>query len=256
MITTDTPVIRHLMPALLLTLAMTGTVSGSERETTPANPGLAEVELTPLKATYSATMDKGISINGSATLSLTHQEDGTWLYRFDVESFIADIDESLTLRWQDGRVQPLEYRYALEGLMVSNRSRAMNFNWPAGTVNGSYNGDTFTMPLEEGALDPLGFQLQLRQDLKAGKESMSYPVADDGDYDHDRFTVVDSEPLKTEFGILETIKVEKVRGEGSKRETLLWFAPELDYLLVRLVQVEPDGSRYEVTLDKAEIAGR
>ena len=33
----------------------------------------------------------------------------------------------------------------------------------------------------------------------------------------------------------------------------MWFAPELDYLLVRLIQVEPDGSRYEVRLEDADL---
>lgn len=93
----------------------------------------------------------------------------------------------------------------------------------------------------------------MRQDLKAGKREMTYSVADDGDYDHDRFAVIGEETLKTPMGEMATLKVEKVRDEDSKRETLMWFAPELDYLLVQLVQVEPDGSRYEVNLEDADL---
>lgn len=210
-------------------------------------------DLAPISATYSASMDKGISINGSATRTLEQQDDGSWLYRFDVDSFIADIEESLVFRWEDGQVRPEKYRYSLKGMMVSNRSRALNFNWGAKSVSGSYEGDNFTMDMADNPLDPLGFQLQMRQDLKAGKEEMTYAVADDGDFEHDKFAVVGTETRDTKVGKLETVKVEKVREEGSKRETLMWFAPELDYLLVRLVQVEPDGSRYEVNLDEADV---
>lgn len=237
--------------ALLLSIAVllgTGTTAlAAENEATP-HPDLA-----PMSATYGASMDKGLDIDGSATRTLEQQADGTWLYRFDVDSFIADITESVTFRWENGRVSPLEYRYALKGLLVPNRSRAMNFSWPAGSISGSFDGDSFTMDMADNALDPLGFQLQMRQDLKAGKREMSYTVADEGDFDHDRFAVIGEETLSTPVGEVATLKVEKVRDKDSKRETLMWFAPELDYLLVRLVQVEPDGSRYEVNLEDADL---
>ncbi|MFW5825859.1 MAG: DUF3108 domain-containing protein [Marinobacter sp.] len=218
-----------------------------------ADSGGNTPDLEPVSATYKASMDKGLSINGSATRTLERQDDDTWRYEFNVDSFVADIRESVTFRWEEGRVIPLKYRYRLDGLMVKDRSRALNFNWDSDSVTGSYDGNTLTLDMEEHALDPLGFQLQLRQDLKAGKEEMTYSVVDEDEYEHDRFAVIGEETRSTRFGDLKTIKVEKVRDDDSKRETLMWFAPELDHLLVRLVQVEPDGSRYEVTLDEADL---
>lgn len=250
-VTVMASLLRRTAYVVVLVTALTGTASFADNSAgqAPATPA----DLAPMSATYGASMDKGLNIDGAATRSLQQQADGTWLYRFDVDSFIADIEESVSFRWQDGRIQPLEYRYSLKGLLVPNRSRAINFNYVADTVNGSYEGDTFTMALAEQALDPLGFQLQLRQDLKAGKREMSYTVADDGDYDQDRFAVIGEEALRTPQGAVQTLKLEKVRDGDSKRETLMWFAPALDYLLVRLVQVEPDGSRYEVNLKKADL---
>ncbi|MGM0571431.1 DUF3108 domain-containing protein [Marinobacter sp.] len=221
--------------------------------TSYAETGAPVAELKPIAASYSASMDKGLAINGSARRTLEQQPDGTWKYSFNVDSFIADIQESVHFRWDDGRVVPLEYRYRLDGLMVRNRSRALNFNWATESMSGSYDGESFTVPLTGEALDPLGFQLQLRQDLKAGKKEMNYTVADEDDFEDDRFAVIGEEVQSTSFGELQTVKVEKVREDDSKRETLMWFAPELDYLLVRLVQVEPDGSRYEVKLDDADL---
>ncbi|MFC4258752.1 DUF3108 domain-containing protein [Marinobacter lacisalsi] len=237
---------RHLLASIAMLLGACTTALAAETAT-------QHPDLTPMSATYGASMDKGLAIDGSATRTLEQQADGTWLYRFDVDSFIADITESVTFRWENGHIRPLEYRYALKGLMVRDRSRAMNFSWAANSISGSFEGDSFTMEMAENALDPLGFQLQMRQDLKAGKQEMTYAVADDGDFDHDRFTVIGEETLTTPMGEMATLKVEKVRDEDSKRETLMWFAPELDYLLVQLVQVEPDGSRYEVNLEDAEL---
>lgn len=236
------------LPATLaLLLSAFAPVAGAEETSLDAAPP----ELTPIAATYSASMDRGLSLNGSARRTLEQQADGSWLYEFNVDSFIADIRESVEFRWEDGRVVPLKYRYRLNGMLVKNRSRALNFNQAVQSVSGSYDGTSFTTELPDQALDPLGFQLQLRQDLKAGKTTMDYTVADKDDFEHDRFAVVGEELQTTSLGELNTIKVEKVREEDSKRETLMWFAPELDYLLVRLLQTEPDGSRYEVRLDEA-----
>ncbi|MCM0612479.1 DUF3108 domain-containing protein [Marinobacter sediminum] len=210
-----------------------------------------ETTLTPFEASYTASMEKGISLNGSAKRTLTPQDNDVWLYRTDVSSFIANIDESLELKWENNRVVPLRYRYRLSGFLVKNREQSIDFDWDAGVATGKYRGKPFRLELQEGALDPLGFQLQLRHDISAGKRDMSYQIIDRGSYDNDRFAVIDEEPLKTSRGTTTTVKAEKVRGEGAKRQTLMWFAPDEDFLLVRLLQVEPDGSKYELKLKQA-----
>ncbi len=213
----------------------------------------ASATLTPYSATYSASMSKGIKLNGAGKRELTDQGNGVWLYRTEVDSFIADINESLTFRWDNGQVVPLRYRYELSGLMITDRKQSIDFDWPAGTASGSYRGDKFELELREGALDPLGYQLQLHQDLKAGKRDVTYQVIDKGDYDEDRFAVLSEEKLTLNGRSMNTLKAEKVRDDDSKRETLMWFDPKQDYLLVRLRQVEPDDSEYELRLKEASI---
>ena len=108
------------------------------------------------------------------------------------------------------------------------------------------------LPLEDGALDPMGYQLQLRRDIEAGERDMTYRVIDKGDYDSDRFAVIDEETLNRDGAAITTLKAEKVRDSDSKRKTLMWFATDQDYLLVRLLQVEPDGSEYALSIDEAK----
>lgn len=223
--------------------------------TSPAHAEEDTSTLTPYEATYTASMNKGVSLNGTAKRSLRPKGDGVWLYRTDVDSFIADIDESLVLRWENNQVVPLQYRYRLSGFLIKDREQTIDFDWEAGIATGKYRGKSFELKLTDGALDPLGFQLQLSQDIKTGKRDMTYQVIDGGNYDHDRFAVIDEEPLETSDGPMPTLKAEKVRAEDSKRETLLWFAPDEDFLLVRLRQVEPDGSSYELRLNRADMGG-
>jgi hypothetical protein len=214
------------------------------------------VSLNPMRASYSASLEKGIPFKGSAVRSLEQQEDGTWIYRSDVDSFIADIRESTHLRWDGERVTPTRYRYSLEGMMIRDRADSIDFNWEQQIASGEHEGDPFQLEIPQQALDPLGYQLQLMQDLKKGKEKMRYQVVDEDDLDEDVFAVLGEEQLDSELGPVTTIKMEKVRSPKKKRQTLMWFAPEWDYLLVRFVQIEDDGTRYEINLESAEVDGR
>lgn len=210
-------------------------------------------ELSAYTARYSASMSQGVTLNGEGVRTLSDQGNNVWLYRTDVDSFIADIDESLVFRWEDGQVVPLRYRYRLSGFLIKDREQAIDFDWQQGVATGTYRGKSFELPLREKALDPLGHQLQLHQDLKAGKRDVTYQVIDKGDYDEDRFAVIDEETVQANGTSVSTLKAEKVRDEDSKRQTLMWFDPARDYLLVRLLQIEPDGSEYELTLDSADL---
>jgi hypothetical protein len=210
--------------------------------------------LTPFELSYTASVEKGIALNGRAKRTLSAQgEHGIWLFRTEVKSFIADIDESLILKWDGEQVIPLRYRYKLSGFMIKTRKQSIDFDWKNRIATGKYRDKPFRLELQEGALDPIGYQLQLYVDIKAGKRDMAYQVIDRGRYDTDRFAVIDEEPLDTDAGTIPTIKAEKVRDEDSKRQTLMWFARDNEFLLVRLLQVEPDGSKYELKLKSAEL---
>ncbi|OEY67798.1 DUF3108 domain-containing protein [Marinobacter sp. X15-166B] len=240
---------------LLLMLLLAAACSGAHAAAVPetAAPPAEELPLEPFSATYRATIDKGVSLDGSATIRLSPQENGVWQYQFKVNSFIADLNESLLFNWRDNQVIPLRYRYKLSGMLIRNRQNALDFDWRNHQATGSIKGRKVSLPLESGLLDPLGYQVQMSQDIRAGKTDVSYKVANHKGYDTDRFMVLGEETISTSLGDLHTIKVEKVRGEGSKRETLMWFAPDLNYLLVRLNQQEPDGTRYAIHIDTADI---
>lgn len=232
---------------LLIVLASTFPARAAESE---AEPG--SVPLLPLEVSYNASIEKGVSLNGDARRRLQERDDGTWVYRTKVDSFIADIDEFLIFRWEDGRVVPQRYRYSLSGFLLRDRKQAIDFDWKNQVATGHYRGDRFSLPLEEGALDPMGYQLQLRRDIKDGHRDMTYRVIDKGRYDTDRFAVISEEALNKDGKQMSTVKAEKVRGSDSKRKTMMWFATDQDYLLVRLLQAEPDGSSYELSVDDAQ----
>lgn len=204
--------------------------------------------LTPFEASFSASIEQGITLSGSAKRILSDQKNGVWLYRTSVKSFVADIEESVVLKWQNGQVIPLRYRYKLSGLLIRDREETIDFDWKQNLATGRYKEKAFEVTLSPGLLDPLGYQLQLHQDIKAGKREMKYRYVRHGRLDRDKFAVINEGLIKTPQGEINALTVEKLRGEGAKRETLMWFAPKFDHMLVQLLQTEPDGSRYELHL--------
>lgn len=211
-------------------------------------------DLFPFEVSYGASMEKGISLNGSAKRILTSQGNNVWLYRTEVKSFIADLDESLILKWENGQVVPLRYRYRLSGFLIKDRKQSIDFDWKANVATGKYRGEPFETKLKEGVLDPLGFQVQLHQDILNGKREMEYQVLDRGDIDSERFAVVSDDTGNPDNDRSSYLKAEKIR-ESSKRQTYMWFDPDKNYVLVRLQQIEPDGSKYELKLKSVDLGG-
>lgn len=214
------------------------------------------VDLYPMTSTYGAELERGITISGEATRSLEPTEDGGWAYRFDVDSFIADIRESSRLRFEDQTVISDKYRYSLEGYFVSNRHKKLDFDWDENVIIDREKDRRVDISDQPDVQDQLGAQLQLWVDLRAGKETMEYVIPDNGKFKDYRFKVLREETLDSrEFGKIETVVVERVRDEDSPRRTLMWFAPEWDHLLVRLEQTNDEGEDITIYLKDAKLDG-
>jgi hypothetical protein len=63
--------------------------------------------------------------------------------------------------------------------------------------------------------------------------------------------------VRTKAGLIDAVKVERVRDPTqSSRKTILWFAKDWDFLLVRLHQIEKDGKEYQIMLKEGTVDGR
>jgi len=215
-----------------------------------------DLGLYSMTTTYGAELERGITISGEATRSLEPTDTGRWIYRFDVDSFVADIRESSRFRFEDQTVISERYRYSLEGFFLSNRYKKLDFNWDESVIVDRVNDQRTDMSDHPDVQDQLGAQLQLWVDLRAGRETMEYVIPDEGEFKDYQFEVLREETLDTrEFGKVETVVVERVRDEDSPRTTLMWFAPEWDHLLVRLEQTNDEGEDFEIYLKSATLDG-
>jgi len=158
----------------------------------------------------------------------------------------VEEDERSTLRWHDGVLRPVHYRYERRG---DKRARVVEIAlaWDESKAHGTGRGGAWELPVLPGTVDELSVQLALIADLRAGLKEFSYPVIDDGSLENMAFRVSGSEHLDTRIGELETVRVERLRDDG--RATTYWFASKLGYMPVRILHKERDGWSVEMRIE-------
>jgi hypothetical protein len=212
-------------------------------------------DLAPFQASYTADW-KQVPISGSAERNLNALDNGRWELQFEASMMVAGLDEVSTFTFDNGTFLPATYRFKRSGLGKSKKIE-LDFDWSQKKVIGSDRGDPVLLPLVRGLLDKSTYQLALQADVAAGKTSMSYQVVDGDEIDTYDFRLLGSERVRTQAGLIDALKVERVRDPTkSQRKTVLWFARDWDYLLVRLHQVEQDGKEYQIMLKQGTVNDR
>lgn len=198
----------------------------------------------PFEAEYSL-YSKGLEVAKIKRTFKPHT-DGTYIYESYSQTtgmlalFRDDkIIERSHWRQTDSGFQPIEYVYKHNG-SKKNRNVYIDFNWSARQVRMRVNDDHWQMDLEPGTLDKMLYQLAIMRDLEQGISEISYRVADGGKMKTYTFETFDSESVHTPYGDFKALKVERYR-DDRERETILWCVEELDYLPVKVVNIEPDG---------------
>ena len=202
-----------------------------------------ELAVPPHQAKYHASV-RGIPVR--LGLRLEPQEGGRWQYRSWAEprgllGFInRELTETSIFTMIDDRVVPISYRKRDE---FGDRDSAMQFDAEAGVVRIEYRGRKSEVDWEPGIYDLQSLRVALAHDLARGELGEVYRVVDDrGRVDAVDVTVAAREPLKTELGRLDTIRLEYY-SERRDRLFRLWLAPEMDAALVALEQYEGDSLR-------------
>jgi hypothetical protein len=126
----------------------------------------------------------------------------------------------------------------------------VRFDWKALKAYTSSGGVTWAQEIESGTQDRLSQQLMVRLELARGKKEVAYQVADGGKLKHYLFRVVEMEPVNTPLGEFHCLKVERSK-ESRKPDYTIWFAPELDYLPVR-IERRRSGNLYKMVLETLE----
>jgi len=221
-----------------------------------ALPVVNAADLQPFSASYTADWKQLPMSGGTAERSLAAGANGIWTLNFKASMMIASLTEVSTLKYEKDTLLPQTYNFERGGLGKSKKVDLV-FDWKTKFITGTDRNNAVKLPLNTGILDKSTYQLALQHDVAVGKKSMSYQVVDGDEIDTYDFRVLGSEKVATKVGSVDAIKVERVRDPTqNKRITVMWFAKEWDYLLVRLQQVETDGKEYNIVLQDGTVNGR
>lgn len=152
----------------------------------------------------------------------------------------GDLHQHSLFQFDDAGLRPLHYRFD-DGTKHSERDVVLQFDWRAGRVGGVAEGSPVDIAIEAGLQDSASAQALVQWMLRDGTEPGIVAVIEKEKIKYYRYTLLRHERLKTAIGVLDTVVYRSAR-DGSSRENLFWYAPQLGYVVVQAEQ-RRDGKR-------------
>lgn len=223
---------------VLLSVALSWSLTASAAE---------KIMLKPFSASYEINWKSGISLSGNTVRKLSTNENGDWSFESKASAMFASVFESTQFKWQNNQIIPLKYHFK-QSVLGKKRIADVSFDWEQLKVTNTVEDKPWKMPISEGVQDKLSYQLLLQQDLARGLEEFNYSVADGGKLKQYKFVVDGKEIVEAPIGSYEAIRIKRLRDAKKNRETFIWFAPELDYQIIKLHQIEKKDKSYTLLL--------
>ncbi|MES2624299.1 MAG: DUF3108 domain-containing protein [Pseudomonadota bacterium] len=166
---------------------------------------------------------------------------------------ITSLVETSQVQWIDDHPVPLLYEYRQEGL--NTRSRSVKFDHQADTASFAVDDKKGTLALNGPVYDDLSSYLAIREQLNAGNTDIMFEVVDKDAIKTYHYQVDDEALVTTPLGKFTAVKLVRIRDDNPKRKTQIWLAKDYDYILVKLLQEEPDGHTIRLDITKAVFNG-
>lgn len=166
---------------------------------------------------------------------------------------VSSIDENSHFIWQDDLPLARDYQFEQKG--IGSRSRSLGFATDGTSATYNINDDSGSIALAGRTFDVLNSGLVLRARVAAGEIDVNFNVADRSEVKSYHYHVVGNETVILPAGSFATVHVERVRDVDSDRTTDLWLAREHDFVLVKLLQSEPDGDTITLELKEGLVGG-
>lgn len=206
----------------------------------------AQTALTPFDAQFTAyKWDDDI---GTVSMKLETLSRGQYslTYSSEVSKFFLSDErfEHSIFRLRDGKLVPSTYYYKRSGT-GSDKHLELTFRGAPANKIEVKGGKALTW---SGETDNQLYRLDVARKLAAGETSMEYSFINyRGEKKHYAIEVVARETVTLPYGKLDAIKVRIVR-HNTTRETFAWFAPALNYNLVRLQQFKDGEEQGDIRL--------
>ncbi|HCR86619.1 MULTISPECIES: DUF3108 domain-containing protein [Psychrobacter] len=226
-----------------LTTGVSIAVIGALSMTAPTLASAKSVE--PSSANYSFTIED--KYKGTATRTL-NKSGNTWKYNVNARvAGVATAAQNSTFTINGNNVVPTQASTTYKLLGVG-RTHKLDFNPSSKKVVSNYRGKSTTLNMAQQAFDDLSLEVQIRQDLLNGKFSGNYYMAKKDKIEKTPFKKSGNTKITVPAGTFDTVRVDRVHDDNS-RSTSFWLAPSLDYLPVKVSQIN-DGKKMDLELTK------
>lgn len=204
---------------------------------------MANAAVAPFNATYNFNIEG--KYNGTASRVLT-QTGSQYFYNVNASvGKLASAKQTANFVNANGAILPVSAltQYKILG---AGRTTTLNFNNAKKQLVTNYKGQNKVIALPQPAYDDLSLEIQIREDLKAGKFRGNYYMADRNTVEAVPFKKSAVTRITVPAGTFDVVRIDRVH-DDKDRQTSFWLAPKLDYLPVKVVQ-NNDGRKMEMNL--------
>ncbi|NND53675.1 MAG: DUF3108 domain-containing protein [Gammaproteobacteria bacterium] len=160
--------------------------------------------------------------------------------------------EEAHFTFADGQVISRSYELEDGGKSGENDTE-IHFDWPENIAHSVYEQELAELPLEEEVYDRISADVVTIMDLRNGNEPRTLKIAEKNSIREYTFEAQGEERIELPSGEVDTVKFMRTR-TGSSRSVLIWYAPELDYLPVRMEQFKRGKSQITFTTESYSLA--
>jgi len=233
-----------LLLAAALLLPLTGTAADEVPENMQLEPFRLEFEINVFGLSGDSIIELERTGNPDEYIykSSTQAKGLAKLVRPDAAS------ESSLLTIRGEQIFPEEYRVD-SGTGDPLENSYAKFDWNLGLAYSNHQEERADVPIEDGVMDRFSADLQVIMDLRNGKQPDEYDMVHRNQVKTYQFYLEGEERVKTPAGTFDTVKYLRQR-KGSSRAAYIWYAAELDYQPVKVVQLK-EGKKRGTLLLKA-----
>lgn len=244
--------LKTLYIALNFAVALSFQLSAS----TPSfKEGEIEKLLPPFKASYNILRQGDVV--GTAHRTLNYLDDSYVQYQFNssIEWFIFSDQrhEDSLINISQGKIQPASFNYSRKGT-GKDKFYQLRFDIAENKVTDILNDKVISSNLPENSQDQLSHHLALQLTLLKNEQplkpnqSFSYSVVKaSGKLKNYTYSYDGQEDIMLPYGLVQTIKL-KQENSSKTKINYVWFAPKLNFQLVKLYQTKKGVEQFETQL--------
>ena len=198
---------------------------------------------------------------GTAVRQLSYQSDGSINYHYETHVkwliFSQTRSETSILTIHNNQVTPQHYTYTREGTGKDKRYE-WRYNTADNLAEDLERKRKHTIDFSNNLQDKLSYHLQHRLNLIADAQQKNYVyqvISTSGSIKDYAYQYDGTEELMLPYGLVKTIRFKREVKE-KERITYAWFAPELNYILVKLYQIKAGNGQFEAQLSSLKVHGK